>query len=94
VLIGWEPLHREIARFGEDAVVAAYGMAFGLDVDIPLFIVQAVGCAVENAKIERGEQLHLREIGPGMAASGAVGIQGDDVAAHRAGFVFKFGYRK
>gem|GEM_PF-4970850 len=53
MLVGCEPLHWKIARLGENAVVAAYGVAFGLDVDITLLIILAVSSAVEYAKIER-----------------------------------------
>ena len=64
-------------------------MAFRLDVDIALVIIHAVRRDVHNAKIERSEQFNLRQVGAGVPASGAIGIQSDDMATYGAGFTLK-----
>ena len=51
MLVGLQPLDREEAGFRQDAVVAAHGVAFRLDVDIALRVVEPVRRDVENAEI-------------------------------------------
>ena len=54
MLVGLQPLDREEADFRQDAVVAAHGVAFRLDVDIALRVVEPVRRDVKDAEIERG----------------------------------------
>ena len=54
MLVGLQPLNREESRFRQDAVVAAHRVAFRLDVDIALRVVEPVRRDVKDAEIERG----------------------------------------
>ena len=54
MLVGLQPLNREETGFRQDAVVAPHGVAFRLDVDIALRVVEPVRRDVKNAEIERG----------------------------------------
>ena len=54
MLVGLQPLDREEAGLRQDAVVAAHRVAFRLDIDIALRVVEPIRRDVENAEIECG----------------------------------------